>query len=72
MLSILDTFKLFFTPEMADIIIRHTNKKAISTYTACNEKNPMKKTTSRAKSKTSGILCIPGYFDSLWRQQLKH
>ncbi|XP_044589814.1 piggyBac transposable element-derived protein 3-like isoform X2 [Cotesia glomerata] len=43
MLSILDTFKLFFTPEMADIIIRHTNKKAISTYTAYNEKNPGKK-----------------------------
>ena len=43
MLSILDTFKLFFTPEMADIIIRHTNKKAISTYTAYNEKNLMKK-----------------------------
>ena len=43
MLSILDTFKLFFTPEMADIIIRHTNKKANSTYTAYNEKNPMKK-----------------------------
>ena len=43
MLSILDTFKLFFTPEMADIIIRHTNKKAISTYTAYNEKNPIKK-----------------------------
>ncbi|XP_050335819.1 uncharacterized protein LOC126762820 [Bactrocera neohumeralis] len=43
LLSNLDTFKLFFTPEMADIIIRHTNKKAISTYTAYNEKNPEKK-----------------------------
>jgi len=43
MLSVLDTFKLFFTPEMADIIIRHTNKKAISTYTAYNEKNSDKK-----------------------------
>ncbi|XP_046406298.1 piggyBac transposable element-derived protein 3-like [Ischnura elegans] len=43
MLSSLDTFKLFFSPEMADIIIRHTNKKAISTYAAYNEKNPGKK-----------------------------
>ncbi|XP_076267092.1 piggyBac transposable element-derived protein 4 isoform X2 [Rhynchophorus ferrugineus] len=43
MLSNLDTFKLFFTPEMADIIIRHTNKKAISTYANYNEKNPEKK-----------------------------
>ncbi|KAF7278930.1 hypothetical protein GWI33_007833 [Rhynchophorus ferrugineus] len=43
MLSNLDTFKLFFTPEMADIIIRNTNKKAISTYANYNEKNPEKK-----------------------------
>lgn len=28
---------------MADIIIRHTNKKAISSYAAYNEKNPEKK-----------------------------
>lgn len=42
MLSILDTFKLFFTPEMADIIIRHTNKKANLAYTAYNAKNPEK------------------------------
>nr|XP_047129361.1 uncharacterized protein LOC124809345 [Hydra vulgaris] len=43
MLTILDTFKLFFTPEMADIIIRHTNKKANLTYATYNEKNPGKK-----------------------------
>lgn len=42
MLSILDTFKLFFTPEMANIIIRHTNRKATSTYALYNEKNPKK------------------------------
>ena len=42
MLSTQDTFKLFFTPEMADIIIPHTNKKSNSTHTAYNEKNPMK------------------------------
>ena len=43
MLSNLDTFKLFFTPEMADIIMRHTNKKASSTHATYNEKNPGKK-----------------------------
>ena len=32
MLSNLNTFKLFFTPEMADIIICHKNKKASSTH----------------------------------------
>ena len=43
MLSNLNTFKLFFTPEMADIIIHHTNKKASSTHATYNEKNPGKK-----------------------------
>ncbi|XP_065678219.1 uncharacterized protein LOC136093186 [Hydra vulgaris] len=43
MLTILDTFKLFFTPEIANIIIRHTNKKANLTYATYNEKNPGKK-----------------------------
>ena len=37
-----DTLKLFFTPEMADIIIRHTNKKVSSTHATYNEKNPGK------------------------------
>ena len=39
MLSNLDKLKLFFTPKMADIIIRHTNKKASSTNATCNEQN---------------------------------
>ena len=45
MLSVLDNnlFKSFFTPEMADIIIRHTNKKASSTYATYNEEKPGKK-----------------------------
>ena len=36
MLSNFDTFKLFFTPEMPDIIIRHTNKKASSIHAIYN------------------------------------
>lgn len=66
MLSNLDTFKLFLTPEMAEIIIRHTNKKASSTYAEYNEKNPEKK-IGVEKSRVAGILCTLGYFDNLWR-----
>ena len=36
MLSSLDTFKLSVTPEIADIIIRHTNKKTSSTHATYN------------------------------------
>ena len=43
MLSNLDTLKLFFTPEVADIIIHHMNKKTISTNETYNQKNPGKK-----------------------------
>lgn len=68
LLSNLDTFKLFFTPEMADIIIRHTNKKAISTYTEYNEKNPEKKQLEWKTLELQLILCILGYFDNFWRQ----
>ena len=42
MLSNLDTLKLFCTPEVADIIIRHSNKKTTSTNATYNEKNPGK------------------------------
>lgn len=35
-LSISDTFKKIFTVDMVDIIVRHTNKKAVSLYAAFN------------------------------------
>lgn len=37
-----DTFKCIFTPEIVDIIVRHTNKKARSVYQDYNKKNPTK------------------------------
>lgn len=40
MLSIEKTFKCFMSLEMADIIMRHTNKKAIATYNAYNIRHP--------------------------------
>lgn len=43
MLTISDTFKTIFTAEMVDIIVRHTNSKALSTYNAYNLQNPEKK-----------------------------
>jgi len=42
MLSISDTFKKYFTVEMVDIIVRHTNAKANSTYAAYNSQIPEK------------------------------
>lgn len=36
-------FKSYFTIEMVDIIVRHTNKKANSTYDAYNAANPTKR-----------------------------
>ncbi|XP_018395958.1 PREDICTED: piggyBac transposable element-derived protein 4-like [Cyphomyrmex costatus] len=39
-LSISNTFKKIFTVHMVDIIIRHTNKKALSVYAAFNAAHP--------------------------------
>jgi len=39
-LSISDTFKKILTVDMVNIICRHTNKKAMSVYTAFNEAHP--------------------------------
>jgi len=43
LLSMSHTFQKIFTAEMVDIIVRHTNAKAISTYATYNEDNPDKK-----------------------------
>lgn len=42
-LLITETIKKVFAAEMADLVIRHTNKEANTVYEQHNEKNPQRK-----------------------------
>lgn len=66
MMSIVNTYKCFMTPEMVDIIVRYTNKKAEATYAELNAKHPeaepetWKKVTLSEMYAFIGVLIMTG------------
>ncbi|CAL1687546.1 unnamed protein product [Lasius platythorax] len=65
-LSIRDTFRCFFSPEMIDVVLKCTNQKACAVYNEWNRKNPdknqkvWKSVTSREFEAFLGILITAG------------
>lgn len=70
MLSMSHTFQKMFTTEMVDIIVRHTNAKAILIYSSYNEDYPDKKQlkwnnlTSQEFHAFLGVLIMCGAYNS--------
>ncbi|XP_054746362.1 piggyBac transposable element-derived protein 3-like [Anastrepha obliqua] len=66
MMSIVNTYKCFMTPEMVDMIVRCTNKRAEATYAELNAKHPeaepktWKKVTLSEMYAFVGVLIMTG------------